>query len=412
MKLKKFFAGVLAAAMMLTVGATAALATEPSITTPNNKTISVKDNDGNAKMFKTGDATLTLTKSLEVKNGTAPDEMEFTFSVADSSNTPVTGATTAAEFEAGQDKEIKAFVAGKTYTANFTVDIEKLLGDTKKKTVGEYTYTLSEDTVKYPGVSANDSALTMKITVVNQLNDQKQPIDNSYGYYVALYRDGKKIEAKDAFKNSYDSKKLTLSKTVHGALADLNKDFTFTIKFTKDDSVNANTLYKGPMVSTIGTNASIKLEGSNTALNANAYLELDKAYTVSLRHNSTLELSNLPAGIKYEVFENGSEVSGSDVVLNTTNTSNQNVKYVVTVKDADQNALSFSANSVDKVENAVSGQINKENPANVTTAFHNTNNAEPDMGVVLDNAPYIAMLAIVAIGGVALMLNKRRRDEE
>lgn len=175
MKLKKFFAGVLAAAMMLTVGATAAFATEPS-----NKTISVKDNDGNAKMFQTGDATLTLTKSLEVKNGTAPNEMEFTFSVADSSNTAVAGATTAAKFEAGQDEEIKAFVAGKTYTANFTVNIEKLLGDTKKNTVGEYTYTLSEDTVKYPGVSANDSALTMKITVVNQLNDQKQPIANSY----------------------------------------------------------------------------------------------------------------------------------------------------------------------------------------------------------------------------------------
>ena len=114
MKLKKFFAGVLAAAMMLTVGATAAFATEPSITTPNNKTISVKDNDGNAKMFKTGDTTLTLTKSLEVKNGTAPDEMEFAFSVADSSNTAVAGATTAAKFAAGQDKEIKAFVAGKT----------------------------------------------------------------------------------------------------------------------------------------------------------------------------------------------------------------------------------------------------------------------------------------------------------
>lgn len=397
MKLKKFFAGVLAAAMMLTVGATAAFA----------DTISVKK-DGSeteAKMFKTGDATLTLTKSLEVKNGTAPDEMEFTFSVADSSSTAVAGATTAAKFEAGQDKEIKAFVANKTYTANFTVNIEKLLGDTKKNTVGEYTYTLSEDTVKYPGVSANDSALTMKITVVNQLNDQKQPIANSYGYYVALYRDNKKVEAKDAFKNSYDSKSLTLSKTVHGALADLNKDFTFTIKFTKDTGVEANNLYKGPQVGTLGTNVSIKSEGPETPLTANTYLELDKPYTVSLRHNGSLELSNLPAGIKYEVFENGSAVSGSDVVLNTTNTSGQNVNYVVTVKDANQNAVSFS-------DNTVSGQINKESPANVTTAFHNTNNAEPDMGVVLDNAPYIAMLAIVAIGGVALMLNKRRRDEE
>lgn len=404
MKLKKFFAGVLAAAMMLTVGATAAFATEPS-----NKTISVKDNDGNAKMFQTGDATLTLTKSLEVKNGTAPNEMEFTFSVADSSNTAVAGATTAAKFEAEQDEEIKAFVAGKTYTANFTVNIEKLLGDTKKNTVGEYTYTLSEDTVKYPGVSANDSALTMKITVVNQLNDQMQPIANSYGYYVALYRGGNKIEAKDAFKNSYDSKSLTLSKTVHGALADLKKDFTFTIKFTKDTTTATitNEMYRGPQVGTLGDNVSIKLAGTGTTpLTANTYLELDKPYTVSLRHNGSLEHSNLPAGIKYEVFEDGSEVSGSDVVLNTINTSGQSVKYVVTVKDADQNAVFFSNN------NTVSGQINKENPANVTTAFHNTNNAEPDMGVVLDNAPYIAMLAIVAIGGVALMLNKRRRDEE
>ena len=392
MKLKKFFAGVLAAAMMLTVGATAAFAT--------NTTESMIVADDN------GVANFTLTKKLMVAEGTAPNEMEFTFSVADSSNTAVAGATTAAKFEAGQDKEIKAFVAGKTYTANFTVDIEKLLGDTKKNTVGEYTYTLSEDTVKYPGVSANDSALTMKITVVNQLNDQKQPIANSYGYYVALYRGGNKIEAKDAFKNSYDSKSLTLSKTVHGALADLNKDFTFTIKFTKDTGVDANNLYMGPQVGTLGTNVSIKPEGTaTTPLAANTYLELDKPYTVSLRHNGSLELSNLPAGIKYEVFENGSEVSGSDVVLNTTNTSGQNVKYVVTVEDADQNAVTFSGITV-------SGQINKESPANVTTAFHNTNNAEPDMGVVLDNAPYIAMLAIVAIGGVALMLNKRRRDEE
>ena len=47
-----------------------------------------------------------------------------------------------------------------------------------------------------------------------------------------------------------------------------------------------------------------------------------------------------------------------------------------------------------------------------TVAFTNTKGATIDTGVILDNAPYIALLAIVAIGGVALMLNKRRRDEE
>lgn len=400
MKLKKFFAGVLAAAMMLTVGATAAFATTPD-------TISVKKDgsETDAKMFTESDDDLVLTKTLHVVKGTAPDSMTFSFTVVkQGETTAINGAASNAVFTATQDEP---FVGpNKDYTATTTVQLATVLGNNKDK-VGEYSYTITESTPAYPGVTPVDSTLTMKITVVNQLDEQKQPIANSYGYYVALYRGGNKIEAKDAFKNSYDSKSLTLSKTVHGALADLNKDFTFTIKFTKDTGVDANNLYMGPQVGTLGTNVSIKPEGTaTTPLAANTYLELDKPYTVSLRHNGSLELSNLPAGIKYEVFEDGSEVSGSDVVLNTTNTSGQSVKYVVTVKDADQNAVSFSNN------NTVSGQINKENPANVTTAFHNTNNAEPDMGVVLDNAPYIAMLAIVAIGGVALMLNKRRRDEE
>lgn len=400
MKLKKFFAGVLAAAMMLTVGATAAFATEP---------ISVKK-DGSeteAKMFTETDDDLVLTKTLHVEKGTAPDSMTFSFTVVkQGETTAINGAASNAVFTATQDEPFVG--SNKDYTATTTVQLATVLGNNKDK-VGEYSYTITESTPAYPGVTPVDSTLTMKITVVNQLDEQKQPIANSYGYYVALYRDNKKVEAKDAFKNSYDSKSLTLSKTVHGALADLKKDFTFTIKFTKDTTTATitNEMYRGPQVGTLGDNVSIKLAGNGTTpLTANTYLELDKRYTVSLRHNGSLELSNLPAGIKYEVFEDGSEVSGSDVVLNTTNTSGQSVKYVVTVKGADQNAVSFSNN------NAVSGQINKENPANVTTAFHNTNNAEPDMGVVLDNAPYIAMLAIVAIGGVALMLNKRRRDEE
>ena len=399
MKLKKFFAGVLAAAMMLTVGATAAFATTPD-------TISVKKDgsETDAKMFTESDDDLVLTKTLHVVKGTAPDSMTFSFTVVkQGETTAINGAASNAVF-ATQDEP---FVGpNKDYTATTTVQLATVLGNNKDK-VGEYSYTITESTPAYPGVTPVDSTLTMKITVVNQLDEQKQPIANSYGYYVALYRDNKKVEAKDAFKNSYDSKSLTLSKTVHGALADLKKDFTFKIKFTKADALQKNTdtgLYKGPQVAELSNTATLK--DGTTAISQNAYLELDKEYTATLRHNDSLKLSNLPAGIKYEIYEDGSEVSGSDVVLNTTNTSGQSVKYVVTVKDADQNAVSFSNN------NTVSGQINKENPANVTTAFHNTNNAEPDMGVVLDNAPYIAMLAIVAIGGVALMLNKRRRDEE
>ena len=76
------------------------------------------------------------------------------------------------------------------------------------------------------------------------------------------------------------------------------------------------------------------------------------------------------------------------------------MKYTVTVTDT-----AFDSTETTKIKGTVNYTV-------VTAAFQNTNPDSPDMGVVLDNAPYIAMLAIVAIGGVALMLNKRRRDEE
>lgn len=123
---------------------------------------------------------------------------------------------------------------------------------------------------------------------------------------------------------------------------------------------------------------------------AGAYLNLNTVYTVTMKHNGSLSFANLPAGIKYEVYEVGSAVSGDKVMKN---------QYTVTVTDT-----AFVENS-----NTVKGTAAAED---VTVAFQNTHEGVPDTGVILDNAPYIALLAIVAIGGVALMLNKRRRDEE
>ena len=83
----------------------------------------------------------------------------------------------------------------------------------------------------------------------------------------------------------------------------------------------------------------------------------------------------------------------------------KNGQYTVSVADTTMQNVTIDGKTVLGVTDSV-------NNANVTVSFVNTHEGTPDMGVVLDNAPYIAMLAIVAIGGVALMLNKRRRDEE
>lgn len=389
MKLKKFFAGVLAAAMMLTVGATAAFATAPDkISVPKDE-----NNKSEAKMFTQSDDDLELTKTLTVVEGTAPNSMDFSFTVVKQGTaTAIDGAASDAKFTT---TDANPFVGpNKEYTATTTVQLATVLG-TDKETIGEYYYTITENTPAYPGVTPVHDTLTMKITVVNATGE----IGGGYGYYVALYRsnsDGttEKVEAKNAFSNTYNSKNLTLSKTVHGSLGSLAENFSFIIEFepASDDVAD---MYKGPQVGTVGNDMSIN--GKTTG----DYLDLNTPYIVTLKHGKSLNFSNLPAGIKYKVYE-------VDSAFNAEKDAVTKGDYTVVVRestDVDSNVIAFD--TTDK--NTVKGSVGT---ADVTTAFHNTNNAEPDMGVVLDNAPYIAMLAIVAIGGVALMLNKRRRDEE
>lgn len=397
MKLKKFFAGVLAAAMMLTVGATAAFATEG-----NKVDASYEGTAGeyNAKMFVPvdGKAEIDLTKVLTVVSGTAPDSMKFNFNVYEGTETTGTALDTkSVEFNAGNYTSKGDEKNNGVYTGTFKLDVAKL---TEGKSVGKYTFTIVESMDKaYQSVTAERGTVKMVISKVNA-KEVDSTATADFGYFVALYdSEGNKILATDAFKNKYGDgniQNLKLSKTVHGALGNLSKDFTFKIKFTKADALQNNTdtgLYKGPQVAELSNTATIK--DGTTDIAKSAYLELDKEYTVTLRHNDSLNLSNLPAGIKYEIYEDDSQVENSAVVVTV-----DNVKYTVTVTDT-----TFDAKEPTKIKGTV-------NNTDVTAAFQNTNPDSPDMGVVLDNAPYIAMLAIVAIGGVALMLNKRRRDEE
>lgn len=261
MKLKKFFAGVLAAAMMLTVGATAAFATEPAAST-----ITVPSSGINgAKMFTESDADLALTKTLKVENGTAPDSMTFNFTVKNAAQADV--ATPSVEFKTTDNTNSALFTAG-TYTRTFNVNLATILGTNKTK-VGEYTYTISENDTQIPGITKDNNELTLKVTVVNATGE----IGGSYGYYAALYRGGKKIEATDAFHNTYSAKSLTLSKTVHGSLGSLAEDFSFIIKFLPETDAVAG-MYKGPQVGTVGTDVSI--DGKDT----DDYLDLNTEYTV------------------------------------------------------------------------------------------------------------------------------------
>lgn len=402
MKLKKFFAGVLAAAMMLTVGATAAFATTAATdTTATPGTNSFADNI-------TLDSTLTLTKHYNVVKGKAPLE-DFKFDVTYigsmsvetgvNYNTP-TIPQKKAEFNANTDGATATGLPVGNYSANFTIPMSELglnsLGGT-----GIFVYKIAEENAGTPGVVYNTDggALYMIVTVTHKTTGTNhQIVDGQYDYAVALRRasaeatvvqalTGTKVSARDAFHNTYGADNavnavngVELKKTVHGNFGDLGKEFTFNVAFTK----GANKNY-GPITvdNTAGYDIYKAAENGEKGEKVDSTeLEYGQNYIVTLKHNTKITFNNLPAGVTYTMTENGKDAESNTL----------DGLYVVSGEQP--NGTVSAGAEVDKVN------------------IENTNEGSPDMGVVLDNAPYIAMLAIVAIGGVALMLNKRRRDEE
>lgn len=371
MKLKKFFAGVLAAAMMLTVGATSAFAAG---TQPNTK---ITPNEGKAMV--------TLTKQLTVKNGVAPSGMKFTFEIAPGTADVVNHVVAGEVAEGFQPLSVTMTpAAGQTYTANpntpytaeFSFDLVELLGGNATK-LGKYAYTITEVEPNLPGITKDEKALNMVVSVVNANEDN--PDGTHFAYYVALRKGNATDKAEGKFNNDYETNTLTLAKTVKGNFGDLSEKFTFYVTFEKGDSTKT---YTDILFDKSNTEITITKKNSTDAVKSLSYGE---TYAITLKHGQHVDFTNIPSDVTYTIAED---------------TTKEGWQYDVSLAES---TVTFA-----KATATATGTVN----ANGSVTFINDHQGTPDMGVVLDNAPYIAMLAIVAIGGVALMLNKRRRDEE
>lgn len=386
MKLKKFFAGVVAAAMMLTVVATAAFADGPAAITHNQALTATSE--------------IPLYKTYEVKNGTAPAET-FSFQVKylqvirqDSAATAPYTSETVINLT-GKETAFDSMTKG-SESKSFTVTPTEL-GLGNPTGTGKYLYEISENAGQTVATTYA-SPVYMAVTVAHKVDDTtKQIKTGEYEYYVTMFssKDAAmsatsnsatgKVNNTEAFTNTYGDGNLytlTLDKTVQGSFGDLGETFTFVIEFTGDANRYANVV--------VETNQGTIKNADGEAVTS---LALNTPYTITLGHNKKIVFNNLPKEIGYKIYEQG------------TTSESKNGQYTVSVADTTMQNVTIG-------ENTVLGVTDSVKNANVTVSFVNTHEGTPDMGVVLDNAPYIAMLAIVAIGGVALMLNKRRRDEE
>lgn len=356
MKLKKFFAGVLAAAMMLTVGATAAFATTPECTTtPDN-------------------VDLGIMKNYKVEKGTAPKE-DFIFSVtykADKSKPygtytqPEASKSKPASFDSNMDAKADAYQASLGIKIS---DFELPAGP------GKYCFEIKENvpTNKTPGVTYDETTRYLVITVAH--NDDY----TGYVYYAQLFDDsytpgtsikngqsaGVKVLGNNAFTNTYTANNVVISKDIKGSLSDLAAKFNFKVKLTVADTKNANQYVGAKVVHSDDTAVTVGTVWSISAKDSE-----DGWYDVKLGRNDQLELENLPEGVivtvketdgnEYTVSQNPSDISSK----------NANTSY------AKIGTFTENTATVNATVGAVNGSI----------GFVNTKEGTPDMGVVLDNA--------------------------
>lgn len=350
MKLKKLFAGVVAAAMIATMSFPA-FATRP---TPN------VGSDGLVTITKK----YTVTGSEEKK---APAET-FTFTVTPGAK--VNGAektvekseaTTIPTMAANSNEKTVVFTAlTEDGTGTFTVDVANL-NITKP---GMYYYTVTETPSNTAGVDYAAKSMIMVITA-GYADDGE---DSSLSYWAALHDSTNYNDKNSKFENTYTAGSLKVTKKVTGSLGDKDKKFNVDVTFTApaDKTVKSTITYVNNGAESIAPDA-WKL---NTTTN-----QYEAKVTVELAHKGSVQFNNIPKDVTYIVEEQ--DYSGAE--------------YTATY------------------EGDKSGTI--ANDVKSTTITNHKGDDNIDTGVILDNAPYILMLAVVAGGAMTLVIKKRREEE-
>ena len=359
MKLKKLFAGVVAAAMIATMSFPA-FADSVNI-------------GGNVRVGQAapGDP-LTIAKTYTVNGGSFNSDNVNLELVAFEANDYVRVTDSSITDEAAEQLR-------PTFTANSNAtkdDASITMTLPRYEKVGIYTYQVKEVDGGTLGMTYDATTYTLQVRVANKMVNGKIDPSGEKVCYVTMKADGTK---ESSVKNTYNSSNLTISKNVEGNMGDRSTDTKFNFKVTLEVPE--------------GKTLRSTITGTN---NAAVVWNEDKTVgtvTFQLSHGESFTLMNLPYDIDYTVDEMSgtTALKQGDKIYNT---------YQVSYDDHKAGTIGSGEGKIAPTD----GVINTE----VTNTWGDD---DIDTGVILDNAPYILMLAVVAGGAMTLVIKKRREEE-
>lgn len=368
MKLKKLFAGVVAAAMIATMSFPAFAVRINGYTPMTDTKIAVSE-----------DGTFTIKKEYTVNpNGVAPDEeFELTAKQYSASNTSITDFMTNNAYKLTFAKATKN--AEGTYTG-FTATVPKF------ENPGVFVYELKETDNATAGVTYDSNKYYLTVYAFQKSDSTTKVEKNDLQYAVRLDRglpaDSNYQKKVDDVKNAYDAEPLTITKTVNGNMGNRTQNFTFKVEFKAPTGKTVKST-----ISVAGDHGEVtEVNGGTLANNALTFNENSNTVTamVTLKHGQTITFTNLPKGVSYTVEETN-------------------------VPDGYKTYITGSNGEAEVEATKAEGSIAD---SAVTVNYENVNgDSTLDTGVILDNAPYILMLAVVAAGAMTLVIKKRREEE-
>lgn len=220
---------------------------------------------------------------------------------------------------------------------------------------GTYTFHLKEKKGDNPNISY-DSAEYDVVVVVAMPDSYPANTTPEIKSIKAHATNGTKTDAANFNNTAAANDSLTVSKTVSGAAANTNDEFTYTLTLEgAQDSYD--------FVKSDGTTGTIK-----------------SGDTFKLKHDQTIEIKNLPEGASYKVVE-------TDTTYDETVTVNGKAQ-------ADGHVAEGTVTSANSVS-----YLNKKGFA-------------ADTGITANSLPFVALAVVAAAGGATLIISRKRRASE
>lgn len=343
---KKLGAFVLAGTMLLSMGTTAFAAGEPTAPDVNQN------------------GTVPITKEFEMADGLKTPAAIFKFTATSQTQDALPATITDVTYQAGETGTLKdgKYVISKNTAISFT-------GNWKH--AGEYVYTVTEKQENMPNVTYDTSSYTLRVYVINGTNGLEIEKITAQG------ATGK--TDKILFTNTYakNDATLTIEKNTEGDYADKTRKFDFEITFTKSP-MSDQTTFTG----TIGAQ-SVECTAGQTK-------------TFKLADGEQLVFNNLPVGTTYMVKElaatDGYTPKVTVIENQTTTVTNKTVQ---------------ETEALDTLKENEKNNLVGENENKVT--FTNTYKDVAVTGIVMNNLPFILLVAVAIVAFVSLAVIKRRR---